>query len=233
MAIVLVVGYGRVGSIVANNIEFAKEDIAIIDSDPIACARAKNDGFCVIESSLQSDEELISAGIGSSIVYLYCVSGNDEVNIFITLSARFLDPNLQIMARAENANSKAKLKLAGANDTIDFNAIGAHKISSFLTAPLAYQLIEGVIYSQSEIYSKYKLIMQEVAIGENSPMAGKSILLLNFKQDYNVILIGIYNKKYGFRFNIDKSNHTISKHDVLALMGASEDIAKLSKALQA
>lgn len=228
MAKILIIGYGRVGSTIANNLDFCKEDVVIVDYNSHACMQAKNDGFTAIESSMESDEELISVGVGSSMMYLYCVSGSDDLNIFITLTARFLDPNLQIMARAENANSKAKLKLAGANDTIDFNAIGAHKISSFLTAPLAYKLIEGVIYGQNEIYTKYGLTMEELNVSEHSNVIGKSILALNLKTEYNVILIGIYSKRQGFRFNIDKSNHIIAKYDVLAVMGTIESIKKLS-----
>ncbi|MEY4505354.1 MAG: hypothetical protein RL154_1654 [Pseudomonadota bacterium] len=228
MANILIFGYGRVGRTIANNLDFKKEDIVIADYNEDACERAKEDGFTTILSNLEQDEDLISVGVGSTIKYLYCVGGDDDLNIFITLTARFLDKNLQIMARAEDANSKAKLILAGANDTIDFNAIAAHKISGLLVAPLVYKLLEGVVYKHNEIFFKYNITMEELTVHENSKLIGKSLMMLDLKNSYNIILIGVYSAKRGFTYNIDKMNRSISKFDVLVVMGTEDNIKRLA-----
>lgn len=227
MAQILIFGYGRVGHTIANNLDFPKNEIMIADWEDTAVERAKIDGFHAVKSSLENDEDLIKAGVGSTIKYLYCVSGNDDLNIFVTLSARFLDKNLQIMARAEDANAKAKLLLAGANDTIDFNAIAAHKMSSLLVSPRVYNLIEGFIYKQNSMYHDYKVIMEEVAIKQDSKLIGQTTISIDLKENYNLILIGIHNKNRGFIYNIDKLNKVIASEDVLVVMGRENDIEKL------
>lgn len=227
MAQILIFGYGRVGHTIANNLDFPKNEILIADWQDRTVEKAKEDGFKAIKSSLENDQDLIDAGVGLTVKYLYCVSGNDDLNIFVTLSARFLDSNLQIMARAEDANAKAKLLLAGANDTIDFNAIAAHKISSLLVSPRVYNLIEGFIYKQNSMYQSYKVIMEEIIVKKGSNFVGRTTMSIDLKENYNLILIGIHNKNRGFIYNIDKLNKVIASEDVLVVMGRENDIEKL------
>ena len=107
---------------------------------------AAEDGFSPILVDLSQDANLKKIGIGESVTDLFCICDDDEANLYTTLSARALSPSLNILARASDADSKKKLTLAGANEVIDFNEIGAVRIFHLLKRESALKFLDAAIY---------------------------------------------------------------------------------------
>lgn len=97
------------------------------------------------------------------------VTPNDAENVFITLTARQMRPNLVIVSRAENASTPNKLRQAGADHIVMPAAIGAHRIVSLLTNPGAVKLAElvtdrssvGIEMEESLDRAQLRLVRQE------------------------------------------------------------------------
>jgi voltage-gated potassium channel len=113
----IVCGFGRVGRQVARDLQHAGVPLVAIDADPTHREEAQTIGARIIASDPADDEVLLKAGIERARAVLACVDSDAE-NIFITLSARGLRTDIQIIARASAEDSEKKLLRAGANRVI-------------------------------------------------------------------------------------------------------------------
>lgn len=113
----LICGFGRVGRQVARDLRKAGVPIVVIDSDPSNREIAEAMGVPFIAGSPSDDEVLRRAGIERARAMLACVDSDAE-NIFATLSARELRPEITIVARASVEHAEKKLRRAGANRVI-------------------------------------------------------------------------------------------------------------------
>ena len=92
-------GYGRMGTVVAEHLAKEKIQFVIIELDPNNATQAKRAGYLVIEGSAENSELLKSAGVINRANMLICLTGSDVVNVYITLTARYLNPEIQIISR--------------------------------------------------------------------------------------------------------------------------------------
>jgi voltage-gated potassium channel len=113
----IVCGFGRVGRQVARDLKAAGVEHVVIDPNPENREIARELDVAYIESDAADDEVLKAAGIERARAVIACVDSDAE-NIFITLSARELAPEVEIIARASQESSERKLLRAGASDVI-------------------------------------------------------------------------------------------------------------------
>jgi len=113
----VVCGYGRVGRQVARDLKTRNVDVVVIDRDPTHQELAKSEGILFIDGSPAEDATLHRAGIERAAAVVACVDSDAE-NIFISLSARELRPEILIIARASAEDSEKKLLRAGADRVI-------------------------------------------------------------------------------------------------------------------
>src|SRR5512143_2008690 len=107
-------GYGRVGSTVARELAHAGEPFVVIDINPASLATAQHDGYLVVAGDATSDSVLLDAGIERARGLVTTIA-SDANNVYVTLSARAINPGLFIVARANSEGADAKLAQAGAN----------------------------------------------------------------------------------------------------------------------
>ena len=105
-------GYGKVGKEVARVFRNEKTSFVVIESDEKACARATTDGLLCLNMNAANDEALKEAGIMSA-KSLVAALGSDADNLYVTLSAKSLNPDIFVVARIDAEESEAKLKRAG------------------------------------------------------------------------------------------------------------------------
>lgn len=113
----IICGFGRVGRQVARDLRAAGADVVVLDDNPDNREHASEVGVPYIESEAADDDALKRAGIERAAGVIACVDSDAE-NIFITLSARGLRPDIMIIARASAEDSERKLLRAGANRVI-------------------------------------------------------------------------------------------------------------------
>ena len=116
-------GYGRVGSEIARNLHASKREMVVLEKDARMAKDALAKGYLVMEGDVLSEDMLKSAGVERART-LIAAMGSDADNVFLTLTAKELNPQIRVVARAERMESVKKLKQAGAAEVIMPSAIG-------------------------------------------------------------------------------------------------------------
>lgn len=152
----IICGFGRVGRQVARDLTAAGARYVVIDHTPENRELAIGVGMRYLEGSPSDDEMLRAAGIDRARGVIACVDSDAE-NIFITLTARELRPNIRIVARASVEDSEKKLRRAGAD-----RVISPYKASGAEMARLAlHPHVSGVV----DVAPSYRMEEIEVTPG--------------------------------------------------------------------
>jgi len=130
----IVCGYGRIGQVLARELEAKEFPFLILDNNADRVALAQTHGFQALQGDAGEENTLSEAHIERAAVFA-TVLPNDMVNVFITLTARNMRPTLRIIARAEDPATEKKLKQAGANEIILPAFAGGMQIANSITHP--------------------------------------------------------------------------------------------------
>jgi voltage-gated potassium channel len=161
----IICGFGRVGRQVARDLRAAGARYVVIDDNPDNRELAAGIGVRFIEGEATEDEVLRAAGIMRARGIIACVD-SDADNIFITLSARQLKPEIAIVARAASEASESKLMRAGAT-----RVISPYKTSGSEMARLALNpQVSGVVDVAPE-YRMEEIVVAPGCAGEGQPIA--------------------------------------------------------------
>ena len=131
---VIICGFGRIGVQLAKELHSAHKGFVVLERSPAKIAEAQTLGFLCLSGDATEESALRSAGIGRARV-LATVLPDDAVNVFITLSARNLNPKLEIIARGEAPTTERKLFHAGADKVVLPTHIGAERIAEMILYP--------------------------------------------------------------------------------------------------
>ncbi len=129
----IICGYGRIGQILAQDLERRKQSFVILDRDDDRVDQALAAGYLALQGDATEEETLQQAGVGRA-QNLATVLPQDALNVFITLTARNLNTDIRIIARGEQPNTEQKLRQAGANEVIMPALIGGHRIAHALAS---------------------------------------------------------------------------------------------------
>lgn len=229
---IVIYDYSDVAKELLKNLRFELEKIVIVTSSKKNFAQAQNDGFSPILADLSDDDNLITVGVASGVTDFFCVTDDDDMNLFVTLSVRALSKDVNILARASDANSKRKLILAGANETIDFNEIGATRVFHLLRRPTALEFIDSVVYAEKTLKGRgHNIEIAEIEVEKSSPIDQKYLFDLDISNSYNVILLGLKDNQISkrFIFNVNTFNHKIDAGDVLVVMGERIELTRFRR----
>ena len=119
----IVCGFGRVGSAVALTLQEQSAPLIVIDKDAEVLAEAEEHGLLCMPGDPTKDDDLLAAHVKEA-TGLVAATGNDSDNVYISLTARGLNPDLRIVARASRLDAEDKLLRAGADEVISPHAIG-------------------------------------------------------------------------------------------------------------
>jgi voltage-gated potassium channel len=173
-------GYGRVGSEIAH--EFKSEGIGfvVIDVNEQSLGRAVADGHLIVSGSASDIAVLAAAGIDRARGLVTAID-NDAENIYVTLSARVLRPDIFIVARANRTDSEPKLRLAGANRIISPYTIGGRRMASLAMRPTAVEFVDTIMSAANA-----ELLLEDLTIPER--WAGRTLATLAGEDDEAIVL---------------------------------------------
>ena len=158
----VVCGWGRVGRAVAEDLVATGHAIVVVDEDP---ERVGNIPHPTVVGDATLDSTLRAAGIERARALIAALEGDAE-NLFVTLSARAIVPDLFIVARARQDESVPKLANAGANRVVNPQELGAARMASFVARPHVAEFVDVVMHERS-----LEFRMQEYDVPEGSPLA--------------------------------------------------------------
>lgn len=165
----VICGFGRVGSRVAEEFATARKPFVVIDENEANVQNCIQKGYLALQGDAASDDVLREAGIQHAQALL-AATDQDANNIFITLSARNLHPNLLIVSRANHDETIVKLKRAGANRVLSPYTIAGHRMANLALQPTVVDFFEALMNAEIT-----ELAVQEVTLPANSVLIGKTI----------------------------------------------------------
>ncbi len=224
----IVCGYGRVGQILARELQEAHCPFVVIDPNTDRLREAEAKGYLVLIGDATDEQTLTLAGIMRARV-LACVLPDDTMNVFITLTARELNAELEIIARGESPSTERKLLRSGANKVVLPAAIGAAKICQLITRPSAESLLReaaGSTYLNDELLS-IGLEMIEARIEAGSPMVGQTLRSVELTGSGGIVIVAI-KKADGTVLRNAPSDTILGALDTLILLGHREDLPQLA-----
>lgn len=170
----IICGFGRVGQVVAGQLQRDRERFVVIDPDEGSIALARQKGYLAVEGNAESRELLENLGIAGRARRILCLAGDDVVNMYITLTARHLNPGIEILSRANREETVDKLLKAGANHTImPFKAL-ALVAGEYAGQPVAFEAIHGMLSGEKG------LGMEAIPICRSSPLDGRTVGDIDF-----------------------------------------------------
>ncbi|MDD2760273.1 MAG: NAD-binding protein [Methylomonas sp.] len=172
---IIICGFGRVGQEIARHLQRQRQQFIVIDKAERNILLAKQLGYLAIQNDASKNEVLINAGICRKASDILCITGDDVVNVYITLTSRHLNKNIRIITRANRHENVSKLYQAGADNVILPFEVAGMLAAEFLGQPVAFEAISGILQEQRDI------AMETVLVAENSPLDRRQVGQLDLR----------------------------------------------------
>jgi voltage-gated potassium channel len=198
--------------------------MVVIENRPDMVQVLEHENTPYIIGDATNEEVLIEAGVERA-KGLVSVVASDADNVFITMSARGLNPTLFVLARAEEEQTEKKLLRAGATRVVMPYRIGAQKMAHIIVKPAISDFLELTVHNR-----RIGLEMEELEVNEHSTLNGLTLIDSGIRQEMDVIIVAIRKRDGEMKFN-PSSTTRIEAGDTLIALGKSEDISKLAKIL--
>lgn len=223
---VVICGFGRNGrqacqELIKNNIR-----VVIIDrrEDKIEIIR-QNDKLLYIKGDATYEEILIDANIANAKALISAMP-SDADNVYVTLSAREINPDLKIISRSSHFQSEKKLKRAGADNVIMPDKIGGQHMAKLVFQPDILEFLDQILLQKD-----HDVRLEEVSfIKLKDKFIGKSIKELNIRDQSGVNIIGIKNSEGTYIYNPSPSIFLFSNFQIF-VFGTPLQIKKLKQHL--
>ncbi|NDJ17508.1 potassium channel family protein [Myxacorys almedinensis] len=226
---IIICGFGRMGQILARQLIDSKIPFIVIDADPIRLEKAEEMG-CLVRLGNATDETVLQAvGIDRAKV-LSTVLPDDAANVFITLTAREMNPNLMILARGELPSTEKKLRLAGADQVVLPATISGLRMAHMITHPATLDFFnqDDGRTTLNELLSQLDIQVDEVAIAPNSPMVGSTIGDVEVRSKGTFIIVAI-RRADGTTITHPPQSALLIEGDVVIVLGHRGDTPQFVK----
>jgi voltage-gated potassium channel len=220
----IICGYGRIGRIICRELHADAIPFVVIDEDPAAAEKIAEEGYLFLQRDATLEETLEAAGIESARGIVTAVS-SDANNVYITLTARGLRPDIFVLARSSDVKNEAKLKRAGATRVVSPYMIGGRRMAQVLKRPTVVDFIDI-----ATMESALGLMMEEARVGARSGLIGKNLIESHLRQDYGVIIVAIKKLTGEMIFN-PVPTETLESGDVIVVLGKKEDLKRMREIL--
>ncbi len=220
----VICGYGRIGRTIAICLTEAGHDCVVVESDPDLTEQLELDDIPYVIGDATRERILRKAGITRARTAAV-VTPSDPDNLYITLTARELHPELYVMARANDASSEKRLVRAGADRALSPHEIGGRQMASSLLRPTVVELLDLAASGDAVTFA-----MEEMVIHGDSELVGTDLMHSGLRQDFGVIIVAI--KRDGEMVFNPLPSEVFQCGDVVISIGGQDDLARLQRFLQ-
>lgn len=166
----IICGAGETGQYVVQELLKTGNAFVVIDHDEERLQKIQHMGeFPVLKGEAADEETLSIAGLDRARG-LVTVLAEDKDNLFVTVTARQMNPNLRIVARCAEGHMIAKLVRAGANSAVSPNMIGGLRLASELIRPHVVNFLDEMLRDRNKT-----MRVGEITVGEGLPWVGKTL----------------------------------------------------------
>jgi len=220
----IVCGFGRMGRIVCKELVAKPVRFVVIEHASEALKHIEEEQFLCVEGDATEEESLERAGIRRARGLVSALS-KDSDNVYVVLTARELNPELLIVARAEDDRSETKLVHAGATRVVSPYVIGASRMASALLRPAVLDVIDLATH-----YRSMELKIEELAVAPAGFADGVSMQDSGLRDKPGLIVIAIKKRNGDMVFN-PEAEARIEAGDRLVVMGQTQSLRDLEQRL--
>ncbi len=221
----IVCGYGRMGKRICKELSAKPLPFVVIDKHPDVIAAVHQEGLMALEGDATRDDVLIRAGIERAKGVVSVVNTDTE-NLYIVLTARGLNKELFIVARAGEEGSEQKLLRAGANRVISPYHIGGMQIAQALIRPAVVDFLELATHSEH-----LDLQMEELTIGKGSRFDGRTPCECGLEEDRGLMVVAVKRVSGHLEFN-PGPKVVLGEGDKLIVLGQPKSLQRLEAMLR-
>jgi voltage-gated potassium channel len=216
----IVCGAGRVGMQVISELRKKHVDFVIIDRDEQIAEKLLSKGDLVLVGDATDETVLEGANVQTARCIIAAAS-NDADNVYVTLTARGLNPNILIVARASDHHAERQLMRAGANKAIA-PTLG-HRMAQSALSPAVANFIELTTMTET-----LDLGFEQIRILPGSPLDGRRIRDSGIRSQHNAMIVAITDSNGHMHFNPD-GERELHAGDVLIAIGTTSDLNRLAE----
>jgi len=209
----IICGFGRMGSLITTELAQHGVPFVILEKDPVLAHRIIDEGMLAVVGDATIDAELQHCGLENARG-LVSVLSSDADNVYVTLSARGMNPNLFIVSRAADRHSAKKLERAGANRVVMPYHIGGMKIAQAILRPTILEFIDQVGGGSAQ-----DLMLDEIHVARSSAYCNLTVKDSNIRQQLGLIILAIKTANGVLGVN-PPPEQVIREGDILICLGA-------------
>lgn len=181
----IVCGYGRVGRETCRQLAQQRCAFVVVDNDAQRAEAVRAAGYLVVQGDASDDAVLRRAGVVRASGLLTAVN-SDAGNVYITLSARALNPSLFIVARAATAEAEHKLTIAGASRVISPYVLGGRSMAGMALRPAVMEFIELLVHSDD-----LEMWLEEVPVRAGSALDGVAVGEARLREEVGITVLAV------------------------------------------
>ncbi|MGZ0014872.1 potassium channel family protein [Yeosuana sp. AK3] len=219
---IIICGYGRNGKQAARKLAAYKRSFVVIERDKDVVERLQFDNVPHVIGNANEDEVLLKAGVDRASCFISALP-SDADNLFVVLSTRQINKNINIISRASQESSYDKLKFAGANNVILPDKIGGDHMASLVVVPGLMEFLDNL-----SIVGKSDINIEEVAVEKlYNTKDIKTIKDLDLRRKTGCTVIGYKNEKGEYIVNPEADIKLVPNSKIIVL-GRPEQIDVLN-----
>ncbi|MDR7866734.1 MAG: potassium channel protein [Sporomusaceae bacterium] len=208
---IIVCGAGRVGGNVVRRLKHEAADFVVIENSQEVYGQLAEDKVTAVHGDATRDEVLLAAGIERAKGVITTLS-HDADNVYVTLTAKSLNPRISVVSRAERPEAEEKLRRAGADTVIFPSVMGGRQMVSAVTRPVIMDFVENVFYNQ-----ELHLDIAEIAVSPVSALAGVRLAASGIKERFDSIVVAV--KRGNELITTPSADMVIGAGDIMIVLG--------------
>lgn len=220
----IVCGYGRIGRVLCNQLKRKPIDLVVIDKNLELIPIFDDDKVLYLSGDASDEAILHKAGILRA-KGLIAVLATDTDNVFLVLTARQLNPDLYIIARASRDDSKLKLQAAGANKVESPYEMGAVSMAQRIIRPTVTNFLNLAF-----AHKRKDIQMEEIPVNSSSGLINVMLKDSGIRQQFNLIIIAIKKPDGSMMFNPSYET-VIEAGDTVIAVGQEGNLQRLENKL--
>lgn len=216
----IVCGFGRVGRQVATECRAQGTGVVVIEEEPGVVEAGLKDGFVMVTGNATEESVLREAGLERSAGLVTALS-SDADNLFVTMTARIIRPDVFIVGRCNSVETESKLYRAGADRAVSPHNVGGRHMAALLLKPLVCDFIDVVTHGEL-----VELTLDDIYVERGAAVAGRSIKDILVGDLKGIAILGLKRPKQDFNTN-PRGDDVINEGDILIVTGAPDQVQHL------
>lgn len=218
---VIICGYGRVGGAAADFLRAGGHEVVIVDADALRLEPLGGDVPYLVGDA-NDDAVLLAAGLPHARAVVIALD-TDADTVYATLSVRAARPDIVIVARARTADSKTKLKLAGATRAVNPQRIGGRRLAAFALQPDVAEFLDVVMHDENLDWR-----IEQVPVSAGSELAGRTVGDMQISERTGALLLAVRRSPDGPLEPNPAADAVVPAGTVLIVLGTPSELEVLA-----